>query len=25
MKMTEYFLNKVCRLAAIFSEARTHV
>ncbi|AWH90091.1 protein YrbN [Budviciaceae bacterium BWR-B9] len=25
MKMTEYFLNKVCRLAAIFSEARVHV
>ncbi|MFV0547259.1 MULTISPECIES: protein YrbN [Limnobaculum] len=23
--MTEYFLNKVCRLAAIFSEARVHV
>ncbi|WP_114987452.1 protein YrbN [Pragia fontium] len=25
MKITEYFLNKVCRLAAIFSEARVHV
>ncbi|MBP9642177.1 protein YrbN [Budvicia aquatica] len=24
MKMTEYFLDKVCRLAAIFSEARVH-
>ncbi|WP_159566075.1 protein YrbN [Budvicia diplopodorum] len=24
MKMTEYFLDKVCRLAAIFSEARLH-